>query len=169
MEKGEVLMFRVAVTCIICKISQDLERRYLILKRSSEEKHGREMWTVAGGIIEECDWKDIKSKYNFPLWYDVTKRALVRELKEETGLEIFNLKYLCDCIFIHKSGSPEIVLSFWTRHFRGKIKLSKEHTDYAWVTVDELNKYNLLIDIPMEIRDVDKLIYDEINDIIFGR
>jgi 8-oxo-dGTP pyrophosphatase MutT (NUDIX family) len=161
-------MFRIAVTCIICAVSPELGREYLILKRSSKEVHGKEKWTVAGGTIEEQDWKEVKSKYNFPLWYDVAIKALKREVLEETGLIIGDPEYLCDCVFIHKTGVPEIVLSFFVTKFGGKLKLSKEHTDYAWITVDDLDKYNLLIDIPWEIREVDKIVIRRIGKIING-
>lgn len=148
-------LFRIAVTCII---RDGKSGKYLILKRSPKERHGSEMWTVAGGIIEKQDWKEIGYDYTFPLWYNVGIRAVKREVKEETGLTIFNPRFLCDCVFIHKSGGPEIVLSYYATVYEGEIQLSREHTEYAWVSVDELDKYNLLIDIPMEIRDVERMI-----------
>lgn len=160
--------FRIAVTCIICRIGPELGREYLILKRSSKEIHGKEKWTVAGGTIEEQDWKGVKSKYSFPLWYDVAIRALKREVKEETGLIIGSPEYLCDCVFIHKTGVPEIVLSFFATKFGGEVKISDEHSDYAWIREDELNNYNLLVDIPWEIREVDKIIMERISKIING-
>ena len=160
-------LFRIAVTCIICRTDPDGKREYLILKRSPKERHGSEMWTVAGGIIEAKDWKEIPSDYTFPLWYDVGIKAVKREVLEETGLTIINPKYLCDCIFIHKSNIPEIVLSYYATNFKGEIKLSEEHTEYAWVSVDDLDKYNLLVDIPMEIRTVDKTIMYEMERVIY--
>ena len=156
-------VFRLAVTCIICKITPKGKRRYLILKRSPKERHGSAMWGVAGGTVEEKDWKDSKQDYTFPLWYDVSIRALKREVEEETGLIISNPTYFCDCVFIHKTSVPEMVLSFYALFPENKfigIRLSKEHTDYAWVKVSELDNYNLLIDIPMEIRAIDKIIYE---------
>ena len=158
-------VFRIAVTCIILDTK---EMKFLILKRSSKEVHGKGKWTVAGGTIDDSDWKEIPSKYDFPLWYDVAIRALKREVLEETGLTILNPVYLCDCVFIHKTGVPEIVLSFYATHFKGTVKLSKEHTEYAWITVDEMKNYNLLVDIPLEIRTVEKIILDEIQKIIMG-
>ncbi len=156
-------LFRLAATCIICKITLEGKRKYLILKRSPKERHGGAMWTVAGGTVEEKDWKDSKQDYVFPLWYDVGIRALKREVKEETGLTISNPTFFCDCVFIHKTGVPEMVLSFYALFTEGElpIQLSKEHTEYAWVKVDELDKYDLLIDIPMEIRAIDRLIYED--------
>lgn len=156
-------LFRIAVTCIICKISPEGSREYLILKRSPKERHGGTLWGVAGGTVEEKDWKDSKQDYTLPLWYDVSIRALKREVKEETGLTISTPTYFCDCVFIHKTGVPEMVLSFYALLPKGEllIQLSKEHTDYAWVKVDDLDKYNLLLDIPMEIRAIDRIIYED--------
>ena len=60
--------------------------------------------------------------------------GLKREVKEETALDI---------------ASPELVLHdgrkkyYKTREYSGTIELSDEHTEYEWVTIEELDSYNI--------------------------
>lgn len=151
-----VNLFRIAVTCII---RDNKTGKYLIVQRSKKEGHGGGMWTVPGGIIENEDWKNIPSKFDFPLWYDVATRALKREVKEEVNLTVEHFKYLTDCIFIHKTSNlPEIVLSFYAIVFSGDVKLSSELSDFKWVTVKEAEQYNLLVDILAELRMTEHLV-----------
>ena len=95
------------------------EDRVLILRSSDKnEKHAGE-WDLPGGHIQEGEG-DIE--------------GLKREVKEETGLDI---------------ASPEMVLDdgrkkfYKTSQYRGTIELSDEHTEYKWVTIEELDSYTI--------------------------
>ncbi len=70
------------------------------------------------------------------------EEAVVREVKEETGLDVYDLKFLClqECIFDE---------SFWDkdRHFlffdyacrtdSTEVALNEEAQEYVWVSLDE--------------------------------
>jgi ADP-ribose pyrophosphatase YjhB (NUDIX family) len=58
--------------------------------------------------------------------------ALRRKIKEETGLEIGKLKYLCDITFIHPDGSPGVILSFYRDCKSGDVKLNEDNINYAY-------------------------------------
>ena len=95
------------------------EDRVLILRSSDKnEKHAGE-WDLPGGHIHEGEG-DIE--------------GLKREVKEETGLDI---------------ASPEMVLDdgrkkyYKTREYSGTIEISDEHTEYEWVTIEELDSYTI--------------------------
>lgn len=95
------------------------EDKVLILKSSDKnEKHAGE-WDLPGGHIHEGEG-DIE--------------GLKREVKEETGLDI---------------ASPEMVLDdgrkkyYKTREYSGTIEISDEHTEYEWVTIEELDSYTI--------------------------
>ena len=95
------------------------EDKVLILKSSDKnEKHAGE-WDLPGGHIHEGE-DDIE--------------GLKREVKEETGLDI---------------ASPEMVLDdgrkkyYKTREYSGTIEISDEHTEYEWVTIEELDSYTI--------------------------
>lgn len=89
----------------------------LILKRFGK-------WVLPGGRLEG----DMSS-------YD----GLAREIKEETGIENCKIK---DAIDIRLSESKNTYMVTFLCNTNKKImKLSNEHTDYAWVGKSELNKY----------------------------
>jgi len=88
----------------------------------------------------------------------VIDRSLRREIKEETGLEVGALKYLCDLTFVHPDGIPGLILSFYTNYKSGKIKLDRDNINYAWVTLEEAKNYDLVEGLWEEIEMVDKIL-----------
>lgn len=145
-------LHRISSTAIIYK-----GRRYLLLQRSFEKKAFPGKWTVPGGKLAADDY------INFPRttsehWYFAIDRALRREIKEETGLEVGKLKYLCDMTFIHPDGVPGVILSFYCDYNSGKLKLDQDNINYAWVTYQEAKSYDLVEGLLEEIEMVDKIL-----------
>ena len=91
----------------------------LILKRSENLEKFANEWDFPGGHTEVGE-SDLD--------------ALRREVKEETSLDI---------------ASPEEILQkgrikfYKTRQFSGIIELSGEHTEYKWVTIENLDSYTM--------------------------
>ena len=95
----------------------DDKDRLLILKSAdSNKKHANE-WDLPGGHIHKGEDEIV---------------GLEREVKEETTLDIASPEEI----------SQEGHIKFYkTRQYRGTIELSEEHTEYKWVTVEELDSY----------------------------
>jgi len=87
-------------------------------------------------------WRD---KYVIPGGHvelgETLEEALMREIKEETGLDIFDIKFLCFQEFIFDD-------AFWKkRHFiffdfvcktnSTKVELDSEGQEFVWVSVDD--------------------------------
>jgi len=73
--------------------------------------------------------------------------ALIREIKEETDLDIFDIEFICFQEFIHDE-------TFWEkRHFiffdfscktgSRKVKLNLEAEEFVWVSMEELDTYDI--------------------------
>ena len=108
-------------------LNQD-ENAILILRRANYLKKFRTMWGFPGGSIDQKD-KD-------------SKAAAVRELKEETGIELtFNEERKCKKFDTIKNEDGSIS-DYWitTVEDEPKIKLSKEHSKYEWF--NEKNEEN---------------------------
>jgi ADP-ribose pyrophosphatase YjhB (NUDIX family) len=110
-------------------------------------------------------------------WYFALEKSLRREIKEETGLEVGDLKYLLNLTFIRPDDVPVITLSFWAEYEpqknslgnnqekSGEVKLDDDNVEYFWGTVEELKDYDLIEGIYDEIRMVDNLLSGKaIND-----
>ncbi len=131
--------FEVVITAIIIK-----DEKYLITRRSPNKKRFPGMWVVPGGHLDPEDFmnypKDTKH-----YWYNVLEKALTREIKEEVGLEIENVRYVTSLATEHKDGAASIVISCLADYKSGEVKLEEGETDKAeWVSVKEAKNYNLI-------------------------
>ena len=95
----------------------------LILKRSLGPHWMPGKWALPGGHIEEGET---------PL------EAAVRETKEETNLEIDQVKEL---------GKREQVMIYYTASYSGDVEIDFEHTDWAWISSDKLTNYDITPDL----------------------
>jgi 8-oxo-dGTP diphosphatase len=115
---------RVAVNAYIYK-----DNKFLLLKRSSEPK----IWGPPGGRLT-IDEDPVS--------------GLCREVKEETNLDIEVLAPANTWFGIWKNKQYLLSIDYLVRVFGGNIKLSSEHTDYAWVTIEDMHKGGMVQLIP---------------------
>ena len=103
--------------------------KFLIVKRNDEEIAFPGKWQIPGGKLEaEENCKD----------------CLMREVMEETGLKVKNLKLLKDYEFTRPDGHHVVGIVFLCDWESGEVKLSDAHTDFKWVTVEEAKEYDLI-------------------------
>lgn len=132
-------LHEVIITAIIQR-----DGKFLILQRSAGKKRFPSRWTVPGGHLETSDYinepKDTKE-----YWYNVLEKTLAREVKEEAGLDIKNVRYVTSLATVHADGAPSLVISCLADYAGGKVKLQPEECqDYAWVDLKEAKNYDLI-------------------------
>lgn len=134
--------------------------KFLILQRSKTEKAFPEFWTVPGGKIVRHEYENLPKSLgvDFPQWYGIVDKTLRKEIREEAGIDVDSVRYLTDLVFIRPDNIPALVLSYWCKYESGEVKLGKDMTNHAWVTLDEAKKYNLIPGIWNELEEVNKLI-----------
>ncbi|MCX6813149.1 MAG: NUDIX domain-containing protein [Candidatus Azambacteria bacterium] len=143
-------LHRIVSTCIIYKGG-----KYLLLQRSFEKKVFPGKWTVPGGGLSIDDYINLP-KTTSEHWYFALENSLRREIKEEAGIEVGELKYLCDMTFIRPDNIPVIILSFYAPYQSGDIKLDGESVNHAWATFEELKNHDLIEGIANEIKMVEE-------------
>ncbi|MBW2998198.1 NUDIX domain-containing protein [Candidatus Woesearchaeota archaeon] len=142
----------IAVTGIVRK-----NGKYLICKRSMNEKVFPGKWCVPGGKIEVSDFINT-SKDTDDHWFDVFEKVLRKEIKEETNLEIDNIGYVSNLALIRPNGFSTIIVSLYADHKDGDVKLEEEElSDHAWVTLEEAKEYDLIENIWEQIKKVDEI------------
>jgi len=146
----------VVVTGIIVK-----EGKYLIAKRSENEKAFPGKWSVPGGKLEKKDYAEREADTSAGQWYNILEDLLRREVREETGLEIKNIKYLTSLCFVRPDDIPVVVISLYADHHEGEVVLDEENVEHAWVSAEEAKEYDLIDGILEEIEVVDKLLRGE--------
>ena len=141
----------IAVTGII----RNKEGKYLICKRSENEKAFPLKWCVPGGKLEKNDFIN-KPKDTSDHWLDVFEKVLGREIFEETGITIKNIGYVSNLAFIRPNGFSTVIISLYGEYEDGKVVLDNEElVDFAWVDINEAKNYDLIENIYEQIEKVD--------------
>ena len=101
----------------------DKEKTILILKRSKHliNEESPWEWDLPGGHAERDE---------------TNLRALVREVWEETALDMYRLN-------ISRMHSSENTVFYFVDKWRGTINLSDEHDSYAWIDPGDIRKYDI--------------------------
>lgn len=90
-------------------------------------KHTTGNWLLPGGKINKGE-----------TWID----GLIRELKEETGIRDFKISKILDVAGWTENDTGSYVVTFLIDVQKApEIKLSDEHTEYAWVGLNNLDNY----------------------------
>ncbi|SHJ23684.1 8-oxo-dGTP diphosphatase [Dethiosulfatibacter aminovorans DSM 17477] len=113
-------MFRVIVKAIIIN-----NKRILTVKRASAEEFAPDRWEFPGGRLEKGEG---------------IKEGLLREIKEETGLdcEIIRILYASDFTSEHTGDSK--ILAYLCSTDDYEVVLSHEHDDYKWADKHEMRQ-----------------------------
>ena len=124
---------------MLCLIYQD--QQILLQNRVKKDWAG---YTLPGGHVEPGE--------SFV-------EACIREMKEETGLTVSNVK-LCGIKQFPDGENRYIVFLFKTDTFEGKLR-SSEEGKMEWVELDKLDHYNTVSDL-RELLDV--MLRDDLNE-----
>ncbi len=106
--------------------------KILIIQRSADEDVFPNLWEIPSGKREH---------------FETSKKALIREVKEEVGIDVKPLVPV-DVFEFRVEKDDEIrdatQISFLCKRLgRPKVRLSPEHQNFAWVTKRDLDSYNL--------------------------
>lgn len=108
-------------------VVRDNDGRCLLLKRSMKSKANAGKWELPGGKIDPGESFD---------------QALIREVCEETGLDIV-LEHVAGSA---ESESPSVRIAYIIMEAsteRNGVQLSDEHDDFVWVALEELLQMDL--------------------------
>ncbi len=147
-------LHRIAITCII----HNDEGKYLVTKRSPTKKAHPNKWTVPGGGLTVDDYINRPQTHGDAGWYGSVEEALLREVKEEVGVEIGKATYLLDLTFIRPDGIPVLVLSYFAPYVSGEVTLDADAVEYRWVSLAEAKDLDLISGIYEELEEVETLL-----------
>ena len=152
---NEKKLFKVVITAIVVK-----DNRYLILQRSSNEKKFPNRWTVPGGKLTTEDYVHLEKDTPY-YWYNVLERTLRREVKEEAGIEIKNIRYVTSLADYYENEEPTLVISCLADYAGSEVILDSSMSDYKWVNPDEAKSIDLIEGIYEELVLADKMLMGE--------
>jgi mutator protein MutT len=106
------------------------EGRALLIRRGKQPLYGR--WVVPGGTVELGE----------PL-----EAALVREMREETGLEVEPVELLTVFDRIEREGSVVlyhyVIVDYLCRYVSGEAQAASDALEVAWAAPEELERFDL--------------------------
>jgi len=122
--------------------------KILIAKRSFEELQAPGKWALPGGKVE------IKGSD-----MDTLEKTLAREIKEEVGVEVdSSMKYIRSGSFVRVDKSSVISVLFLCKWLNGKAEALEDSIDIAWISSDELDKYDFADDVKKSLRESFKIV-----------
>ena len=95
----------------------------LVIKREEHDEIGAGIWEFAGGKLE---------------FGEGLEDSLLREIKEETGLDAKVESLLYASTFFTDPARQVVILGYKCSVFNDSVVLSEEHSEYKWVTEQEL-------------------------------
>jgi ADP-ribose pyrophosphatase YjhB (NUDIX family) len=107
------------------------EGKIALIKRGNEPSRGK--WTIPGGLVELGESPD---------------QAVVRETKEETGLDVGNpsLMDVVSNVDLDKKGKVKyhyVIIDYLVRAKAGAAEASSDAVELRWVPFDEVEGYDL--------------------------
>jgi 8-oxo-dGTP diphosphatase len=151
-------LHRIVTTTLIYK--KDLT--YLVTKRAMHKKVMPGKWTIPGGGLTTDDYTNLPPSSSALQWYGVLDRSLRREIREETGLEIGEPELFENYTFIRPDGIPVLGLTYFAPYLAGEVKLDQDATEFAWIKVEDVDKYDFIDGITSEIRKANQILKSRI-------
>lgn len=114
--------------------------RFLLVKRADSKGENPGKWEFPGGIVESNE---------------SPRDTALRELKEETNLDGVIIRSGASGLF--DSGETKYKVTPFLVKVEGNLELSREHSKYAWVTLEDIERYDTIEGIRSELRALDLL------------
>lgn len=145
-------LFKVIITAIVVK-----DGKYLVMQRAAWEKKFPSRWTVPGGKLSTDDY--VNSPKDTPnYWYNVLEKALRREVKEESGVDIANIRYVTSLADAREGEDPSLVISCLADYAGGDVKFDASMSDARWVSLKEAKEVDLIEGIYEELEMAERVL-----------
>jgi 8-oxo-dGTP diphosphatase len=105
--------------------------KILLEKRKNEPGKGK--WSIPGGLVELGE---------------SVEQTVIREVKEETGLEVEKPEHvdIVDNVIRDENGEIKyhfVILDYFVKLKSGVLKAASDAEELGWVSLDEVEKYDL--------------------------
>lgn len=107
--------------------------RDLILLEKRKNSPGEGKWSIPGGLVDLGE---------------TAERAVIREVKEETGLEVVKPRLIDVVSYISMGESGRVryhfvIIDYLVTTKGGKLKAASDADDLKWVSFNEVEEYDL--------------------------
>jgi 8-oxo-dGTP pyrophosphatase MutT (NUDIX family) len=100
--------------------------KVLVIKRASTETYHAGKWSIPGGKLEyEEDT------------FDALEQNVKKEIREEAGMEVSNVRHLLNNIFVREDNELKLVVVFLCDYVVGSYEPNDEASEAKWITKEE--------------------------------
>ena len=128
----------------------------LLLQRSKHEIAHPGKYAPVGGKLEHKDLMETPpTRMNGDVvdWEHMVEDLLVREAKEECGLDVHDFRYLDSVVFRRPDGTPVVCTKFACRAKPGDVVYPKDEFDgFAWVDAQTVDSHDCILGVPEEVK-----------------
>lgn len=96
--------------------------RFLVIRRTGTAPSDPNRWDLPGGELD---------------FGEDAMAGIIREIREETGLEIRDLKPFDVESHINEDGGFWVTIAYTAKAISDKVVLSFEHNEFKWITAEE--------------------------------
>ncbi len=126
--------FRIAVRGLI-----ERDGCFLLLRRTKPARGEMGYWELPGGGLD---------------FGESPEQALRREIDEETGLTVSIGEPLCVWHHLRDNAVQIIGMTLRCQLTGGSVKLSDEHDDYAWLTIEQIEQKKVFPELLSELQKI---------------
>lgn len=101
------------------------DKKFLVLLRGKTAPTNPFKWDLPGGDVD---------------WGEDPQQSMLREIKEETGLEVSDLTLLDVTARVTEDGYHWFTICYTAHAKSDYVKISWEHDEYKWVDKNEFSK-----------------------------
>jgi len=120
--------------------------KFLLIKRSGAARGDSGYWEFPGGRLE---------------FGESPEAALHREVQEEAGLNVSIIRPLTAWSFLRDESTQITGITFLCEADTWAVVLGQEHNGYAWITYNEMNKYNIIPSLLDDLKKIDILEFEK--------
>jgi 8-oxo-dGTP diphosphatase len=114
----------------VAVIVKNSENKYLIMQRSHQDTDGAGLWDIVGGSVDSND----------------VHECALRELQEEANLEATELDYFTEKVYHCPWINDKKLRLIFQLETDIEPKVSFEHEQLKWVTIEELHEHEFFLD-----------------------
>jgi 8-oxo-dGTP diphosphatase len=111
--------------------------RVLIIRRSVQARCDYHYWELPGGRLE---------------FGETPVDTVKREVLEEVGLEVVPIRPLSNWTVMKDENTQLIGATYLCRLESGSVMLSKEHEEFTWVDIGDIDDYNFCPGVAEDIK-----------------
>lgn len=148
-------LYRVVGACIAYRRNNaQAPFEYLFVQHGDLARANRGKWVPPGGGLTD---EDLTNPESSPL-----QVAVRREVREETGIRVGELRHLGEFVSQMDDGTPIFGNRYAAPYLKGKLTLERTLADGRWIPYPQLADYDIVGEVYKVVQDLNRWLHENI-------